>query len=172
MKQNSKPMGHTDESLAMLRSPEGQLNAAFACFGSAAQHAQLFEEALVRFLSAYNRISGHAVSLDDLEAYERSLNKKTMGQLLRELSKYVTIEDSEATTDLDDSLEQRNFLMHRFFLVKMNEFETEEGRLGLIKELLAIESVLDRSRIRLNAMRIAMYRTLEIAEDGQALEKT
>ena len=34
------------ESLRMLETEEGQNNAVFACFGSAAQHAQMFEEAL------------------------------------------------------------------------------------------------------------------------------
>ena len=33
-------------SLEMLKSEEGQLNAVFACFGSAAQHSQYFEAAL------------------------------------------------------------------------------------------------------------------------------
>ena len=41
------------ESLKMLEPEEGQNNAVFACFGSAAQHAQMFEEALGNFLLAY-----------------------------------------------------------------------------------------------------------------------
>ena len=49
--------GYSSESLKMLESEEGQLNAVFACFGSAAQRAQLFEQSLSRFLAMYNKIA-------------------------------------------------------------------------------------------------------------------
>ena len=55
--------GFTEESLRMLESREGQLNAVFACFGSAAQHAQLFEQGLTRFLVMYNKIASDTVSV-------------------------------------------------------------------------------------------------------------
>ena len=48
--------GYTTESLRMLASKEGQINAVFACFGSAAQHSQFFEAALGEFLLVYNKI--------------------------------------------------------------------------------------------------------------------
>ena len=57
----------SDESLKMLETKEGQLNAVFACFGSATQHAQLFEQSLSRFLAVYNRIQSDSVSVGDLE---------------------------------------------------------------------------------------------------------
>lgn len=47
--------GYTTESLKILETEEGQLNAVFACFGSAVQHSQLFEQSLTRFLKMYNR---------------------------------------------------------------------------------------------------------------------
>ena len=46
---NGKQLGYTCESLRMLESEEGQTNAIFACFGSAVQHSQLFEQGLDRF---------------------------------------------------------------------------------------------------------------------------
>jgi len=50
-------------SLETLESEEGQLNAVFACFGSAAQHAQFFEEALGEFLLAYNKICNKSLTI-------------------------------------------------------------------------------------------------------------
>ena len=47
---------YTGESLDMLKSEEGQKNAVFACFGSAAQHAQLLEAALSDFLVVWRQM--------------------------------------------------------------------------------------------------------------------
>jgi hypothetical protein len=56
MASEKREPGYTEESLRMLETAEGQSNAVIACFGSAAQHAQLFGQALARFLGVYNRI--------------------------------------------------------------------------------------------------------------------
>ena len=74
----------------MLKSQEGQLNAVFSCFGSAAQHGQLFEHALGELVLSLNAVSGRRLSSADLLNVERRLHKKTIGQLLRELNKHVT----------------------------------------------------------------------------------
>ena len=50
-----KEKGYSDESLRMLESEEGQSNAVFAIFGSAAQHSQLYESALAEFLIVYKQ---------------------------------------------------------------------------------------------------------------------
>ena len=76
---------YTAESLDMLKSQEGQLNAVFACYGSAAQHAQFLEAALSDFLVAYNRFAARHLAIDDLETKEGKLRKMTMGMLLRKL---------------------------------------------------------------------------------------
>lgn len=60
-------VGYTSESLRMLKTKEGQLNAVFACFGSAAQHSYFFEAALGEFLLVYNKILKTSLTLQDLE---------------------------------------------------------------------------------------------------------
>ncbi|HEX6466833.1 MAG TPA: hypothetical protein VFZ99_05985, partial [Terriglobales bacterium] len=111
-------MPQRSESLKMLDSEEGQLNAVFACFGFAAQYAQLFEAGLVRFLIVYNKISAESLTLEDFETIESNLQKRTMGQLIRELSRYVNFQDLALAGHFDDALQKRNFLMHRFFLAR------------------------------------------------------
>ncbi len=113
--------------LSMLESAEGQNNLVFACFGSAAQHAQLFEQALARFLSVYNRILNCSMSLDDFESYEGELHRKTMGRLLREIQKYVTLRNPVTVDRLDSALERRNYLMHSFFLERGKKLESFEA---------------------------------------------
>lgn len=156
--------GYTDESLRMLATEEGQSNAVFACFGSAAQHAQLFEQALARFLSVYNRIASETVLLEDFREYEGKLKKKTMGWLLREMQKYVTLSDPAVAERLDCALEHRNHLMHAFFLERGDGLKSEAGRMDLLGELISIERLLDDARVTVNAMRIATCRTLRVPD--------
>ncbi len=102
----------SSESLKMLNSEEGQLNAVYACFGSAAKDCQFFEAALSNFLLTYNRLLQKSLTLAELEAVETELDKKTMGMLLRNFEKHVKINDASVSAVLSDALEKRNFLIH------------------------------------------------------------
>ncbi len=160
-----KSNGYTSESLKMLDTDEGQLNAIFACFGSAAQHAQMFEQALVRFLVTYNKISPETLSIEDFEAAERGLHKKTMGALIKELRKHVNFPDETVPGYFEAALKQRNFLMHHFFLDRCMDLGNTEGRMRLLGELLSIQDEVDRGRVLTNAMRIAVCETLGIKDE-------
>ena len=153
--------GYTSESLRMLETEEGQLNAVFACFGSVVQHAQLFEQGLTRFLVMYNKILSDSVTIDDIG------DKMTMGQLLGKVRQYVELSDESIEKGFTIALNERNYLIHRFFLERNSHLESTEGRIKLLYELNRIERNLDRSRVAINAMRIAMCRTLGI-EDAWA----
>ena len=150
---------YINESVKMLESEEGQLNAVFACFGSAAQHAQLFEQGLSRFLAMYNKIAPDSVSGDDIG------NKMTMGELLRKVKKYVTIQDDLIEHMFSDALEERNRLIHRFFLERSHLLGSTEGRIELLLELVSIERNLESCRVAINAMRIAMCEAVGIKDD-------
>ena len=151
--------GFTEESLRMLESREGQLNAVFACFGSAAQHAQLFEQGLTRFLVMYNKIASDTVSVDDIG------KKETMGQLIHKVGQYVEISDHSVEEGFSTALAERNFLMHRFFLERNSQLATCAGRMQLLSELVGIEADLERCRVTINAIRIAMCDSLGIEDE-------
>jgi len=89
----------------MLRSEEGQLNAVFACFGSAAQHAQFFEAALGEFLLAYNKVCNTSLTLSKLEEIEQTNNRKTMGNLLAQMRKRVNFDDNKIDVAMDSALQ-------------------------------------------------------------------
>jgi hypothetical protein len=148
------------ESLDMLKTEEGQLNAVFACFGSAAQHAQMFEEALGNFLIAYNSVRIEKLSTEELEELTQSFQVRTMGQLLHELRSLVTFKEGDPQERMKAALSVRNFLMHKWFLDRQEAFTTEAGRFALLPELAGMERLLDSARVTANAMRIAMCRTL------------
>lgn len=151
--------GYTDESLRMLESEEGQLNAVFACFGSAAQHAQMFEQSLKRFLTIYNRMALGSTTVEEV------LRKKTMGELLKRVKKVVTFQDDSFVDRFDAVVRERNFLMHDFFIERAAQLKSPKGRMALLTELITIEKALDHSRVTVNAMRIAMCRTLGIEDE-------
>ena len=97
---------YSAESLRMLESEEGQTNAVFACYGSAVQHGQLFEDALSSLLTKLNGMKG----VDDPDA---GVDKKTLGQLLWMFkTKFVEEIDEWVPEFLDRARECRNFLIH------------------------------------------------------------
>ena len=151
--------GYSSESLRMLESEEGQLNAIFACFGSAAQHAQLFEQSLSRFLVMYNTIALDSVSADDIG------NKMTMGHLLDKVKTHVKIDDDSIEQSFSIALEERNQLIHRFFIEYDHLLGSTEGRMELLSRLTRIEMNLDRCRVAINAMRIAMCEAAGIKDN-------
>ena len=61
--------GYSEVSLKMLKSDEGQLNAVFACYGSAAQHGQFFEESLKKLIVALNELSGSEGAAEKMEKW-------------------------------------------------------------------------------------------------------
>jgi len=149
-----------DESLQMLKTRAGQVNAVFACFGSAAQHAQHFEAALAEFLLDYNKISKRVVTLQDFEVLDQRLQKKTLGTLLREFSKYVTIEDPKVVGFLEMALEKRNFLMHHFFRAREERLRLKKDRMDLLSELTGIDRILEEAATIIRGMRIAVSRAI------------
>jgi hypothetical protein len=151
-------MDPTEESFRMLLTEEGQVNAVFACFGSAAQHAQAFEEELRRFLTNFNKLFKTHFELNELEDPKKT--KKTMGGLLKQLRKRVTVKDQHVNRKFDQALVKRNFLIHHFFLKRGAKLKTVEGRMGLLQELVHIEQDLELARAWVGGMRIAMQRAL------------
>lgn len=156
-----KTQGYSAESLAMLESEEGQLNAIFACYGSAAQHGQFFEESLGKLIVVLNSLSGNDASSD-------SVRMKTIGQLLNHFMKRFVEEIEDWVPEfLDEAREERNFLIHVFFLERKDKFSDKAGRFGLLNELSAIEEKLRVATTLTNAIRIAVSETMEGNRDDK-----
>ena len=117
----------------MLESKEGQLNAIFACYGSAAQHGQFFEESVATLIVALNEISGS-------EEWAEKIEKWTLGQLLNHSQeKFVNEIDEWVPVYLEEGRQLRNFLIHDYFLKREGKFGTRNGRMAVLKELSDIE---------------------------------
>ena len=146
-----RKQGYSKESLNMLESEEGQRNAIFACYGSAAQHGQLFEESLSKLIVTLNEWSGSDIPVE----------KRTFGQLWWEFKgEFVKKIDDWVPEYLKELKENRNFMIHQYFLERSDDFGTEPGRMAILKELLAIEERLRRGTSLINGLRTAIEETL------------
>jgi hypothetical protein len=59
-----------------------------ACFGSATQHAQMFEEALGNFLLAYNHIRPKKLTAEAFEELKQNIHGRTMGNCCMNLGRW------------------------------------------------------------------------------------
>ena len=149
--------GYTARSLEMLESKEGQLNAIFACYGSAAQHGQLFEEALRKLIAVLNECLG-------IDSTAAAVQKKTIGELLKIFeNKFVEDMDDWVSDFLDETRQRRNFLIHDYFLIRSDDIGIDTGRVAVLRELKDIEAQLRRGAGLVNGLRVA----IEAARNGE-----
>lgn len=162
MGQKRKPAkGYSSESLRMLKSKEGQLNAIYALYGSAAQQGQLLEKALSDLMIKLREISGHSVSPTNLRATESSSHKKTIGQLLKDFENNTRNLDKWVEDSFREARDKRNFLIHHYFLERENKFQTRSNRMKVLKELVLIQETLKRATDFANGMRVAVSEILD-----------
>lgn len=144
--------GYSARSLEMLESKEGQLNAIFACYGSAAQHGQLFEEALLKLIAVLNECLG-------IDSAVPATTKKTIGKLLKCFeNKFVEEIDDWVSDFLDETRRRRNFRIHEYFLKRSDDMDAETGRVVILRELVDIEAQLRRGAGLVNGLRVAIER--------------
>jgi hypothetical protein len=153
----------TKELLEMLKSEEGQLNAVFACFGSAAQKAQYFERALAGFLLDYKKLTQKDIQLHEIDS-----DKRTLGMLLNSFKGKAKITDQEIVMLMETAVPNRNFLMHRYFLNREDKLSSKEGRMEMLSELVRLDTHFEIAALVTNAMRHAM--TASISDSGKIEE--
>lgn len=166
--------GYSKESLEMLKTTEGQSNAIFACFGSAAQYGQYFEKALGEFIAKIKHVLEPAIPMEDIQAAKNQLARKTIGQLLRIMGKHVQPDTQWVTDSLLKAHKSRNFLIHHYFLEREDRFETASGRMAMLQELLNIENQIKKATDLVNGMHFAVTERVlnndsDNSESGRAL---
>lgn len=73
---------------------------------------------------------------EEIDEYMLNLSKKTLGTLMKQLQKLIEVSD-EFIERLEEALDARNFLIHRFLNNQGEKFLTKDGRievLNLVKE--------------------------------------
>ena len=86
----------------------------FAHFGLAAYYAQCFEMELKNIFMLSIRANHRTLSPGFVDQNEAILDKKTLGILVRNIRKVVSLDD-DCISALDTALSNRNNLMHGFY---------------------------------------------------------
>ncbi len=133
-------------------------------FGRAAEMAQVVEFEAGNFALVYATmlVDTSNITKEQREIFRaliQDVNKRTFGNLLREIQKMVQIDDSMLTT-VNDALEKRNYLMHRFFPAHNFAIHSVEGRAAMITELSEIQTSLSLAHATLSAMTDSLDRLL------------
>ncbi|MEX2361349.1 MAG: hypothetical protein WD803_09770 [Gammaproteobacteria bacterium] len=123
------------------------LNELYAEFGMAAEMAQLLEVEAGSVGLAFLAISvksGEKVPAAQREFYQQIVdhtNRQNLGKLLRMVQSIGTFSPSMTET-IEQALERRNYLTHRFFRTHNFAIHNETGRAAMIRELREIHAQL------------------------------
>ena len=140
--------GYSEESLKMLKSEEGQLNAVYACFGSAMAQSQLFEDAVKRLVAMIPNAE----------------QRKNLGQRIAELKDPVVGEN--VWESIDEARKKRNYLAHQYFTDNKHKLETREGRMEMLGELVQIETPIRKAKELVSGMCVWVAEALENGQES------
>lgn len=136
----------------------------FAWFGGAAYAAQCFEVELCTLLLLVHRLKNSSATPQQLDDLDTKLSKRNLGTLLRELAKHLTIHpDFQAL--LDNYLDRRNYLMHRFFFDHASDLLSPAGCQKMISELRDIHASLNEADQIAQVMSANIRKTLGMSQD-------
>ena len=147
MEEEFRKQGYSKESLKMLESEEGQLNAVYACYGSAASQGQFFEDAVRKLLTEVSRSSPPP-------------HRAGLKELIDTLRNRIVITDERVWESFHTARKVRNFLIHDYFTNKENTLETQTGRIEMLKELVLIETPIRKAKELLNGISAAANKAL------------
>jgi hypothetical protein len=163
-------MGKHNGGLSMNNEPldpdNVQSRELYAHFGRAAFHAQCFEMSLEIILLLYHKLGDPTFTVERWEAMEATLQKKTMGYLLREVQTRMNVVVQGEADVLNQALEKRNYLMHRFWRENIQLTLTTPGRDRLIDELNDIANSFTMADALVSSMYGAMAKMIGMTEEA------
>lgn len=106
----------------------------FAHFGLAAYYAQCFEMEIKNIFMLSVRANHRTLPPDFFDQCGATLDKQTLGTLVRDIRKVVSFDDGCALA-LDTALSNRNRLMHGFYERHASDMLSHRGRETAIAEL-------------------------------------
>jgi hypothetical protein len=128
----------------------------YAEFGIAAEMAQVMEveagNAALSYLALFvdtDRISPEETAM--FRGVMEDVNRKTLGAVLKHIKAFGNFDD-RLVEIVDEALERRNYLTHKFFRSHNFAIQSEAGRKSMIAELKEIQVVLQRGHGVLNAV--------------------
>lgn len=152
---------------------EEQIRDVFTYFGLAGFAAQSLEKGLCNFLMLYEMVTGKFVSLAGFDAREKAVQKKTLGQLVKDIAPHVTFAETTDAAVFDNALAKRNHLLHDYFWDRAVEFASTNGRRSMIAELDATRQLLENAELLVVCIYEATRKAVGLPDDriNAAFEK-
>ena len=109
------------------------------------------------------------ITRSEIDAFMDWRFENTLGQLLRELKKYVAVPDDLADA-LGEALRKRNWLAHDYFRERATDFVTDIGCSGMISELEAVQGLFDDVDQKLGAIVRPIREKFGVSDEAIAAE--
>ena len=152
--------------------PEDQMQL-YAEYGITAEKAQVLEveagNVALSFIALF--VDTSRIGAEEREFFRNlvdDVNCKTLGMLLRSIKTWANFDDALLQI-VDDALERRNYLAHRFFRRHNFAIFNEAGRREMIDELKGIQGKLDLAHGALSAVSSALAKFAGHADVGPDL---
>ena len=121
-----------------------QIMEVYAKFGLAMYQAQCLERELAIALATVYGARANRIARAELDRLFESNFHQTLGQLINRMRKTVDV-PKDVQLALGQALERRNWLAHHYFWDRAGQFVTAKGRNSMIRELLDIANLLNRT---------------------------
>ncbi len=141
----------------------------YAHFGLAMFKAQVLEHGIVNAMVVAKMPDRSRITRSEIDAFMDRRFENTLGQLLRELKKYIAVPDDLAEA-LGEALTKRNWLAHDYFRERATDFVTDIGCSGMIRELEAIQRLFDDADQKLGAIVRPIREKFGVSDEAIAAE--
>ena len=136
----------------------------YAFFGLAMYNANLVESCLINLAVALNLDQVKAITQEVFEAAFGEMEAKTLGQLLRATRKFAAV-PSNLEPILNEALDKRNFLAHRFFRANAEEIIHASGKRAMIEELSSMIELFMQADALLTPVYMSLWEKYGVTEE-------
>jgi translation initiation factor RLI1 len=113
----------------------------YAFFGMAMYQVQLLEQGITNLIVGLRIKGQYKPTVGDVIKLYEGADRHTLGQLLNAVRQLQPF-SSELDDQVIEALQKRNYLAHRFFVEHAEDLLSEQGRRGMIDELIKTIRVL------------------------------
>jgi hypothetical protein len=156
---------------------DGKSKTLYAHFGLAVYFAQLLEQQAINMIVIKHIADKKVKSQDHLDKLwqDYDMGRKTLGPLIKELSKLYTFSD-ELASDLDEVLKLRNYIAHDYFRLNGEILQSDQGRRRMIKDFVEFRIKAKAVDVRLEEILDQINEKLgmtkeKLAEEMEALKR-
>lgn len=137
---------------------------AYAFFGLAAYWAQVLEHSALNLAIVLRLPDVALVSQELFDDLYDSLGRKTFGQLLKAAKRATSLSDQDQRF-LEETLELRNILMHRYFRERAEDFVSSVGQKEMKEELRLIVAKFKEADVMLERLYAPLWREYGVTDE-------